>query len=69
MNLHTISKIYISIFNGYYSRHVNKALLEHAIIDGKKQKPKNEKKRKYEETEQVEDERVSDENSPKDLTS
>ena len=41
----------------------------HAITDKKKEKPKSRKKRKYEETEQVEDEGVSDENCPEDLTS
>ena len=50
-------------------RHVNKVLLGHEITDGKKEKPKNGKKRKHEETEQVEDEGGNDENCPEDLTS
>ena len=58
-----------SIFYGDYMRHVNKVLLGHAITDKKKEKPKSRKKQKYEETEQVEDEGVSDENYPEDLTS
>ena len=51
-------------------RHVNKALLGHAITKEKKEKSwkKHGKKRKCEETEQVKDEGVSDENSPEDLT-
>ena len=58
-----------STFNGDYMRDVNKDLLGHAITDRKKEKSKNGKKRKYEETEQVEDEGVRDENCPVDLTS
>ena len=48
---------------------VNKALLGQAITDRKKEKSKNGKKRKYEETEQKEDECVRDENCPEYLTS
>ena len=58
-----------SIFNRNYMKNVNKALLGHAITDRKKEKSKNGKKRKYEETEQKEDECVRDENCPEYLTS
>ena len=57
-----------SIFHRDYIRHVNKALLGHEITDKKKEKPKNGKNPKYEETKKVEDELVRDENCREDLT-